>query len=64
VIDLGHKEIASGLTYVALSRVRHLVDLCLASVNFQRLQNINESQVLQKRMAEEKRFRVLSKAKK
>ena len=64
VIDLGSKEIAMGLSYVALSRVRSLDDLCLYPVNLDRLQTIQKSLMLKKRIAEENRLRRMSKNKK
>ena len=36
-IDIGNKEFAAGLTFVALSRVRSLSDICFKQFSFDRL---------------------------
>ncbi|GBC48412.2 ATP-dependent DNA helicase PIF1 [Rhizophagus irregularis DAOM 181602=DAOM 197198] len=41
-IDIGVKEFAAGLTFVVLSRVQTLNDLCLKQFSFDRLQRIKE----------------------
>jgi ATP-dependent exoDNAse (exonuclease V) alpha subunit len=55
-IDLGSKEFAAGLSFVAVSRVRSLNDLCFRQFTFERLQRIKKSQRLQERKAEEERL--------
>jgi ATP-dependent exoDNAse (exonuclease V) alpha subunit len=40
VVDVGPKEICGGLTYVALSRVKNLKDLCIYPINKFRLLQI------------------------
>jgi len=59
VVHLGAKDFCPGLTYVALSRVRKLTDLCLYPVDFSRLQAISKSGALRKRKNEERRLREL-----
>jgi PIF1-like helicase len=59
VIHLGSKEMCSGLTYVALSRVRRLDDLCLYPVDFDRLLAIANSKSLWPRKAEVLRLKAL-----
>ena len=56
VIDLGNKEFAMGLSFVAISRVRTLEDLLFKPFNFERLQRIKECKRLQERLDEEKRL--------
>ena len=57
VIDLGTKEQASGLTLVAISRVRRLQGLALYEpVLSSRLQNIKNGKNMEARLAEERRL--------
>jgi len=42
-IDLGKSESVTGMTYVALSRVRNLSDLVLEPLTFERLQALKRS---------------------
>ena len=56
VVKLGNKEISTGMTYVALSRVRRLEDLCLYGVDFPRLTALSKSATLRERLAEEERL--------
>ena len=56
-IDIGDKEFAAGLTFVALSRARSLNDIWLKQFSFDRLQRIKNSKRLQERKEEEKRLR-------
>jgi ATP-dependent DNA helicase PIF1 len=58
-IDIGDKEFAAGLTFVALSRARSLNDILLKPFNFDRLQRIKNCKRLQERMEEEERLRSL-----
>lgn len=60
VIHLGNKDFCPGLTYVALSRVRRLTDLCVYPMDFSRLQAISKSTALTKRINEENRLRILN----
>lgn len=57
VVDLGEREVP-GLSYVALSRVRHIKDLALFDFSFERLQKIGAS--VTERKKEEKRLQVLA----
>jgi ATP-dependent DNA helicase PIF1 len=56
-VDIGAKEFAAGLTFVALSRVRSLNDICLKQFTFDRLQRIKNCKRLQERKDEEERLR-------
>ena len=56
VIDLGDKERNSGLTFVALSRLRQLNDAIIKPMTFQRLHTISKSKQLQARKNEEDRL--------
>jgi hypothetical protein len=60
VIHLGNKEMSSGLSFVALSRVKRLQDLCLYPVNFDRLMSITKCTTLHIRRKEEQRLRSLA----
>ena len=42
IVDLGEADFTSGLTYVALSRVRKLSDLLLEPFNWKRYKSIGE----------------------
>jgi hypothetical protein len=55
-IDLGSKEFAAGLSFVAVSRVRSLNDIYFKQFNFERIQRIKSSKRLQERKAEEERL--------
>jgi hypothetical protein len=56
VVDLGTSEKMLGLTFVALSRVRHINDLLLQPFTFERLQKIAKSESLRPRLKEEARL--------
>jgi ATP-dependent DNA helicase PIF1 len=58
-IDIGNKEFAAGLTFVAISRVRSLNDICLKQFAFDRLERIKHCKRLQERKVEEVRLRSL-----
>jgi hypothetical protein len=60
VIDLGKSERSLGLTFVALSRVRHIKDLVIAPCSYERLDGIKKSKVLASRLAEDKRLEQLA----
>ena len=55
-IDLGNKEFAAGLSFVAVSRVRSLSDLYFKGFTFERLQRIKNCQRIQERKLEEERL--------
>ena len=55
-IDLGSKEFAAGLSFVAVSRVRSLGDILFRQFTFERLQRIQNCRRLQERKAEEERL--------
>ena len=55
-IDLGSKEFAAGLSFVAVSRVRSLSDIYFKQFTFERLQRIQSCRRLQERKAEEERL--------
>lgn len=57
VVDLGDREVP-GLSYVALSRARHIKDLALFDFSFERLQKIGAS--VTERKKEEERLQVLA----
>lgn len=56
IVDLGEREYAAGLSFVAISRVRSLKDLLFRPFSFERLQRINHSKSLQDRKKEEERL--------
>jgi hypothetical protein len=59
VIDIGSKESAAGLTFVALSRVKRLSDLLLAPFSKERFQSIGKNKNLVKRVREDARLKSL-----
>ena len=59
-IDPGKSEHVTGMTYVALNRVRNLSDLVLEPLTFERLQARRKSPNLQYRISEEHRLDKLS----
>lgn len=64
VAHLGTKEMCYGMTYVVLSRVRAMSDLCLYPFNLDRLMRLKDSSLLAERKKEEARLRLLSNSKK
>ena len=57
VVDVGKKEFSSGLTYVALSRVRSMSGLLFdPPFPFQRISNLSRSRRLQERLNEDSRL--------
>ncbi|PKY32440.1 hypothetical protein RhiirB3_450619, partial [Rhizophagus irregularis] len=56
VIDLGRKEFAAGLSFVAISRVRSLDDILFRHFTFNRLQNIKSCIRLKERIAAEEKL--------
>ena len=55
-INLGSKEFAAGLSFVAVSRVRSLNDVYFKQFTFERLQRIQSCRQLQERMNEDERL--------
>ena len=57
VIDIGKKEMAAGLTFVAISRVRRLEDLAFsATYPLSRLERIRNGKRMVERLEEERRL--------
>lgn len=56
VIDIGKRELAAGCTFVALSRVKHIDDILIQPMSYQRLQAISNGKHFQARLEEEKRL--------
>ena len=55
-IDLGNKEFAAGLSFIAVSRVCLLSDIYFKHFSLDRLERIKQSKRLQERKAEETRL--------
>ncbi|CAB4010748.1 ATP-dependent DNA helicase PIF1 [Paramuricea clavata] len=55
-VDIGQKESALGISYVAISRVPNISSLVIEPTSFNRLSAIKESQTLKFRIMEEKRL--------
>jgi ATP-dependent exoDNAse (exonuclease V) alpha subunit len=60
VVDLGSSERSLGLTFVALSRVRHISHLAIQPCSYERLRKIRDSISLRPRQEEEQRLRILA----
>jgi len=60
-VDLGKKEFAAGLSFVAVSRVRALGDILFRPFSFERLERIKICKKLQERRKEERRLILISK---
>jgi len=56
IIDLGEKEYAAGLSFVAISRVCTLENVIFRPFTFERLQRVKKCKRLQERMSEEERL--------
>ena len=56
-IDIGNREFAAGLTFVALSRVHSLNNICLRQFSLDRLEHIKNCKRLKERKDEEARLR-------
>ena len=56
IIDIGKKEFAAGLSFVAMSRVRALENIIFKPFSFERLQRIRKCQRIQERKEEEQRL--------
>ena len=59
-IDVGKSERVSGITYVAISRVRKLADCIIEPMTFERLSSIKNSRNYQFRLEEECRLHLLA----
>lgn len=59
-IDIGKTERTSGISYVAISRVKTLSSCILEPMTFERLTNLKNSDSLKLRLEEEKRLNKLS----
>ena len=55
-IDIGNVEFMAGLTFIVLSRVHSLSNICLKQFIFDRLERIKRCRRLQERKAEEERL--------
>ena len=63
VVDIGKKETSSGLTFVAISRVRRIQDIAFyATYPLERLQNIKKGMNMAMRIAEEHRLDAIAAA--
>jgi len=60
-VDLGKKEFAAGLSFVAVSRVHALGDIFFRPFSFERLEQIKLCKRLQERREEERRLILMSK---
>ena len=60
MIDLGKKEFAAGLSFVALSQVRTLRNILFSPFSFERLQRLKTCKRLKERIDEEKRLLSMS----
>ena len=60
VIDLGDKERTSGLTFVALSRLKDLNHCLIKPMTYDRLQSISNSKQLKTRIKEEEHLQTIS----
>ena len=59
-IDLGKSERVAGMSYVALSRVRRLLDCIIEPIPFERLQSIRNSKSFAYRLEEEEQLEQLA----
>ena len=60
-VDIGKKESFDGLAYVALSRVKSILDMIIEPFPFERIDKISENKSFQFRIKEEKRLSELVK---
>ena len=60
VIDIGEKEFASGITFVAFSRMKKIKDCLIISYEKSRYRNIGKASRLTQRKAEERRLKDLN----
>lgn len=61
VVDIGTRETA-GLSFVALSRVKHILNLAVIPFDFKRAKKISKSENLKLRKLEEARLNALANA--
>ena len=59
-VDIGKSERVSGLSYVALSRVKQMSDMIIEPMSFQRLQSVTNSRNFSLRLKEENRLQFLA----
>ena len=62
VVDLGDAERTPGLSYVAISRITHFMNMMLEPCSYDRLEKIAKSKSLEKRKKEEQRLDVVCQA--
>ena len=60
VVDIGKRELASGLSFVALSRVRHITQLAAVDFPLNRLNGLSKTDSFKKCALEENRLNVLA----
>ena len=60
-VDIGKKEYCTGMSYVALSRVRNLSSIVIEPITFDRLKCIGKSETLKYRLNEETRIKTIAK---
>ena len=60
-VDIGKKEYCTGMSYVALSRVRNLSSIVIEPITFDRLKCIGKSETLKYRLNEETRLKAIAK---
>ena len=56
IIDLGEKEFATGLSFVALSWVRQITDCLIQRIDYERLRKLSNQKVLKLRRQEDERL--------
>ncbi len=56
VFDIGQKELTARMTFVTLSRVRHISNLAIMDFPYDRFKRIENSSLLKPRLDEEKRL--------
>ena len=55
VVDIGHRELASGCTFVALSWVKNINDILTEPMSLEKLQKISGGKNFNSRLQEEER---------
>ena len=60
MIDIGEKDYSAGLTFVAFSRLRHIMRLLLEPVDFTRLESIGSGIGMLARRNEDGRLQEMS----
>ena len=61
VIDIGNREIATGATYVAFSRMKRITDCLIVTYTYDRYERLRKSKRLFERKKEEDRLKKLEK---